>query len=198
MEACVNSGSNVISMSLGAGSSSQAMQEAVTQYYQNDVLIIAAAGNGGSTSAMYPASYAAALSVAAVDSNENRASFSQQNAQVEIAAPGVAGVAGLLRMYFPNCKAFQIRRAMIASAKDKGDAGCETHYGHGLIRAKQAFHFLEVHACDPDEAFPDPQGGCAEPVAAPVPPPTSPPVAPPTSPPVAPPTSPPAPGPTPP
>ena len=87
---------------------------------------------------------------------------------------------------------------MIASAKDKGDAGCETHYGHGLIRAKQAFHFLEVHACDPDEAFPDPQGGCAEPVAAPVPPPTSPPVAPPTSPPVAPPTSPPAPGPTPP
>merc|ERR1711933_297472 len=79
-----------------------------------------------------------------------------------MATPHVAGVAGLLRMYFPDCKAFQIRNAMIVTAKDKGDAGCDVNYGHGIIQAKTAFEFLEANPCDPNEAFKEPQGGCAE------------------------------------
>jgi len=43
------------------------------------------AGNGGDTSYLYPASYPSVLSVAALDSNNNKASFSQYNDQVEIA-----------------------------------------------------------------------------------------------------------------
>merc|ERR1712176_437891 len=125
------------------------------------------------------------------NSNENKAGFSQYNEQTEISGPGVsvkstvtgnngstfgyssysgtsmatphvAGVAGLLRMYFPDCKAFQIRNAMIVTAKDKGDAGCDVNYGHGIIQAKTAFEFLEANPCDPNEAFKEPQGGCAE------------------------------------
>merc|ERR1711982_249516 len=44
---------------------------------------VAAAGNGGSSSKLYPASYPALMSVAAFDSNKNKASFSQYNDQVE-------------------------------------------------------------------------------------------------------------------
>merc|ERR1719396_140303 len=79
-----------------------------------------------------------------------------------MATPHVAGVAGLLRMFFPDCKAFQIRNAMIVTAKDKGDAGCDVNYGHGIVQAKAAFEYLEANACDPNEAFKEPEGGCAE------------------------------------
>ena len=60
-----------------------------TFYTDNDVLIIAAAGNGGDTSYSYPASFSTVMSVAAVDSNKDLAYFSQRNNQVDISAPGV-------------------------------------------------------------------------------------------------------------
>ena len=60
-----------------------------TFYTDNDVLIIAAAGNGGDTSYSYPASFSTVMSVAAVDSNKEHANFSQRNNQVDISAPGV-------------------------------------------------------------------------------------------------------------
>ena len=97
------------------------------------MLIVAAAGNDGNSALNYLASYQSVMSVAAVDSSKNKAGFSQFNEQVEIAAPGVdvtstvigdsgstfdygtwsgtsmatphmAAVAGLLRMFFPDCK----------------------------------------------------------------------------------------------
>merc|ERR1712029_1035449 len=52
--------------------------------------------------------------------------------------------------------------AMIVTAKDKGDAGCDVKYGHGIVQAKAAFEYLEANACDPNEAFKEPEGGCAE------------------------------------
>jgi len=40
------------------------------------VLVVAAAGNDGDTTVIYPAGYASAVSVAATDRNDARASFS--------------------------------------------------------------------------------------------------------------------------
>ena len=55
------------------------------------VLLIAAAGNGGSSaSPIYPASHTAVMSIAAVNSGRTRASFSQTNDQVELSGPGVS------------------------------------------------------------------------------------------------------------
>ena len=51
--------------------------------------MIAAAGNGSSSSYSYPASYDAVVSVACIDENQVVAYFSQYNDQVEIAGPGV-------------------------------------------------------------------------------------------------------------
>jgi subtilisin family serine protease len=59
-------------------------------HYDNGILNVAAAGNDGNTQRSWPASYPSVISVAAVDSNEVVASFSQQNSDVELAAPGVA------------------------------------------------------------------------------------------------------------
>lgn len=79
----------VVSMSLGGSFSSSVENNAFQKAYSQGVLSVAAAGNGGNKRNSYPASYASVISVAAVDSNKNIASFSQQNSQVELAAPGV-------------------------------------------------------------------------------------------------------------
>lgn len=90
VNACVNAGSNIISMSLG-GPVRMALEEETFEraYRENNVLSIAAAGNSGNRAYSYPASYSSVMSVAAVNRNKALASFSQRNDQVDIAAPGV-------------------------------------------------------------------------------------------------------------
>ncbi len=86
---CEDAGANIISMSLGGSTKSRSEDQAFAQLYDNGILSIAAAGNDGNTRKSYPASYDSVMSVAAVDSNNLVADFSQQNGAVEIAAPGV-------------------------------------------------------------------------------------------------------------
>jgi serine protease len=87
---CRSAGAKVVNMSLGGSFSSNAEQTAFQNAYNAGVLSIAAAGNAGNTRRSYPASYSSVVSVAAVDSNKNHASFSQRNSDVELAAPGVS------------------------------------------------------------------------------------------------------------
>lgn len=86
---CNAAGANVVSMSLGGSGVSTAEFRATERLAQNNVLLIAAAGNDGDTSISYPAGFPNVVSVAAVDSRKTQASFSQSNADVELAAPGV-------------------------------------------------------------------------------------------------------------
>ncbi len=79
----------VVSMSLGGNIASQTESAAFQSAYDAGVLSVAAAGNAGNRQKSYPASYPSVISVAAVDSTGTVASFSQQNSQVELAAPGV-------------------------------------------------------------------------------------------------------------
>merc|ERR1711862_976882 len=92
-----------------------------------------------------------------------------------MATPHVAGVAGLLWMYFPECKNYQIRNVLAATAKDLGDGGSDNKYGHGLVQAKQAYELLSQGNCGGNlgKVFP-PKGGCEQsvpdgPTAAPTP-----------------------------
>ena len=82
----------VISMSLGGGGPTAAENTAFQTAYNAGVLSIAAAGNAGTSAVSYPAGYSSVMSVAAVDAASAKASFSQFNSDVEIAAPGVGVV----------------------------------------------------------------------------------------------------------
>jgi subtilisin family serine protease len=90
MLGCAKAGANVISMSLGGPSGSRAEARAVAKLASQGILVIAAAGNDGNNTVSYPAGFPEVVSVAAIDSNKLVADFSQFNADVEIAAPGVA------------------------------------------------------------------------------------------------------------
>ena len=75
-------------MSLGGAAFSQSTSEAVLDAWNASLVIIAAAGNNGSTSLTYPAAYNRVISVAASDEDHRRASFSNYGSWVDISAPG--------------------------------------------------------------------------------------------------------------
>ena len=171
VEQCRAAGANIISMSLGGGASSTTEANAFQAALDAGVLNIAAAGNDGNSSMSYPASYDSVMSVGALNSSKNIASFSQYNSQVEIAAPGVsvnstvlnngyasydgtsmatphvAGVAALVWSHYTQCSATQIRNAINGTAEDLGSAGRDNYYGYGLIQAKAMYDAL-AQSCD--------------------------------------------------
>jgi len=87
---CMDADASVINMSLGGGRYSKLEEKVYAAAVARNILVIASAGNGGSTELNYPASYPGVMSVAAVDSEMAHAEFSQYNSEVEIAAPGVS------------------------------------------------------------------------------------------------------------
>ena len=81
----------VINLSLGSTQFSNVMCEAVADAAARGVLVVAAAGNFQNRSPgvmVYPAACPGAISVAATDQNNQVAFYSQQNSEVDIAAPG--------------------------------------------------------------------------------------------------------------
>ena len=154
-------GAKVISMSLGGGPSTT-LQNAVRYAASHDVLIVAAAGNDGNATLNYPAAYAEVVSVAATDARDVRASFSNANSDVEIAAPGVnilstyndggyrvlsgtsmatphvSGAGAVIRTRHPAFTAAQARAKLDASVDDKGPAGRDPQYGFGRVNLAKA------------------------------------------------------------
>ena len=79
----------VISMSVG-GPFSFAFNAAVASATRNGILSVVAAGNENVDAALYsPASAPSAITVAAVDKDNNRANFSNWGLVVDVFAPGV-------------------------------------------------------------------------------------------------------------
>ena len=168
---CLCSNAKVINMSLGGGQpSSNESSVFSTLHHKFGILSVAAAGNGGNSVKSYPASYPDVVSVAAVNSNGVRASFSQYNDAVDLSGPGVdvqsihansggtspltmsgtsmaaphvSGVAALLYHAFPKAGPTKIRAAMEKTALDKGAAGRDDQYGWGIVQAKAAYDCLQ-------------------------------------------------------
>jgi thermitase len=149
------------SSSLG-GPAARTLQNAVRYATSHDALVIAAAGNNGNATLNYPAAYAEVVSVAATDSRDAHASFSNANSDVEIAAPGVnvvstydnggyaslsgtsmatphvSGVAAVIRTRHPTFTVGQARSKLDASVDDKGPAGRDTQFGFGRVHLAKA------------------------------------------------------------
>lgn len=87
VEWAVQRGANVLNLSLGGSSASQAEQDALSAARTANVLPVCAAGNdGGSVS--YPAALASCVAVSATDWNDDLATYSNFGSQVELSAPG--------------------------------------------------------------------------------------------------------------
>ncbi|MBI2830572.1 MAG: peptidase S8 [Chloroflexi bacterium] len=85
-----DNGAGIINLSLGGGPYSSTMETAVNYAWSKGAVIVAAAGNDGISSPSYPAYYTNVIAVAATDSNDTKASWSNYGSWVDIAAPGVS------------------------------------------------------------------------------------------------------------
>ena len=170
----VDNGATVINMSLGSSSTTwpESWDQAFLYAEQKDVLIVAAAGNraGGLTQVGAPATIPGVLSVAGLD-REGKASRESSSEGISIAvaapseklvgglpegfyadwsgtsgaAPLVSGVAALIRSKYPELTAAQVANRIVLSARDAGDPGFDTIYGHGILDVDAAVNAeLEV------------------------------------------------------
>jgi subtilisin family serine protease len=181
----VSIGANVMNASWGDTEYSQAMHDAIAVADQHGALFVAAAGNDGvnnDTAPHYPASYDLpnVISVAATDSNDNRAWFSDYGAaSVDIGAPGqniystwpgggyqledgtsmatpfVAGAAALVKAAFPDATALGTKALLLRSSDADASLGGRTTSG-GRLDASAAVHCAgagEVWIDSPSQGF---------------------------------------------
>ena len=81
-------GAQVINMSLGSVDPSQSLADAVEDAWDAGLLIVAGAGNNGTTDPFYPAAFEHVISVAAFDEDHRRPTFSNYGNWVDLSAPG--------------------------------------------------------------------------------------------------------------
>jgi thermitase len=85
----VSNGAKVINMSLGVRAS-RTLETAVNNAWNQGAVLVAAAGNGGNQTKIYPGAYPNVIAVGATDNKDVKASFSTYGSSwVDIAAPGV-------------------------------------------------------------------------------------------------------------
>jgi subtilisin family serine protease len=160
----VDNGARIINCSYGGSGYSRLDQELVNYAVENNVLIVAAAGNSNSPDAHYPSAYNGVLSVAATDQNDRRASFSNYGTTVDVSAPGsnvystwqndtyrslsgtsmaspiAAGLAGLVASAFPSYTPGQIAEQIRVNTDniDNLNSNYTRMLGKGRINAFKA------------------------------------------------------------
>lgn len=177
-------GVNVVATnnSWGGGGASSALRSAITAGESAGIVCVAAAGNEATNTdsvASYPAAYAT-LSVAATDSSNRLASFSNYGAtSVDVAAPGVAiysttpngsyasysgtsmatphvaGVVALMAAAKPQATVSQIRSAILATAVPVAGLAGKVATG-GLINARAAVDAILGTPVEPPPPPPPP------------------------------------------
>lgn len=159
-----NNGAHVMSMSLGLYKRSATMERALQYALDKGVTLVASAGNNNTennhrTKPHLPSTHPGVIEVTATDSADQKASFSNYGQTVSVAAPGVsilstlpggkygrmsgtsmaaphvAGLAGLVLSKHPSWSPAQVKAAIEKGAKDVGATGFDPLYGHGRVDA---------------------------------------------------------------
>lgn len=124
----IGQGAKVVNMSLGGTVPDSTAAKMVKEFFAMDRIIVASAGNSGTSDYRYPASYDTVLSVAAIDEDEKTAAFSQYNDQVDLTGPGVdilstipiAGEGGILTISTSDSAYFGGLMKLSPSIPDEG------------------------------------------------------------------------------
>ncbi|SHN47460.1 S8 family serine peptidase [Cryptosporangium aurantiacum] len=165
----------VINMSLGSSTRDSAITSAVQYALSKNVTVIASAGNSrmSGNPVNWPAAETGVIGVAATDSADQDASFSNTGSYVDIAAPGVAIVstyrgsayvsmngtsmaapyvaatAALAKAVSPGLTPAAMTTLLQNTATDLGTAGRDNAFGYGLVNPYAAVCSLGGCAATP-------------------------------------------------
>ena len=155
-------GVDVINISMGTSSNSTILKEAVEYAVSKDIVVVASAGNDGTSEKEYPASYPSVISVGSISKNNLKSTFSNYNEQVDFVAPGesilttspddlfvyysgtsfssavVSGAVAYMLATDPTLTADVLISKMEETSTDLGPAGKDSRYGYGLINLAEA------------------------------------------------------------
>ncbi|OUU91653.1 MAG: hypothetical protein CBC35_09110 [Planctomycetes bacterium TMED75] len=152
----VDNGAQVINMSLQFSSGTELLHDAIKYAADQDVVLVAAAGNSSGFIA-YPGRWPETITVGAITNTDQRWSNSGVGEQIDLVAPGadvtstamfntyssasgtsfaaphVAGAAALIRSLNPELTRDQIREILLSSARDLSLVGFDTGTGWGCL-----------------------------------------------------------------
>lgn len=158
----VDNGAKVLNISIGGSSYSYTLDDAVNYAWNKGALVFSSAANYNTSTPYYPAACTNAVAVAATDSADNKASFSNYGDWISITAPGVsilttnngggygawsgtsfsspitAGLAALIWSINPQLSNQQILDILERTADDLGATGFDSTFGNGRINAYRA------------------------------------------------------------
>jgi hypothetical protein len=157
-----NQGARIAVLSLGNHVGSSLIKEGIDYALAHGVFIVAAAGNNDSATLFYPAAYEGVLAVSATDRSDQKLKSSNYGDYIAVSAPGadilstyhilddeqggyrklsgtsmaapfVAGLAGLLLAQDPERTSEDLARLLTTTAVDLGESGWDPIFGHGRI-----------------------------------------------------------------
>lgn len=164
----IDNGAKVINLSLGApeGFAEDEQAEMMRYALQNDVVLVAAAGNSGDGEVSYPAAIPGVVAVSGTKYGDTLWENSSRGAGVVVAAPGkdvpvatpksvvatgyasvsgtsastalVSGAAALIRSKYPQLSAGGVVNRLIKTARDLGAQGRDPEFGFGAVDAYAA------------------------------------------------------------
>ena len=179
-----DNGAKIINLSVGGTSSSSTLQNAVAYAWNKGSLIVAAAGNNGSSTTVYPAAYPNVVAVSATTASDTLASFSSYGSFVDLSAPGenittswlnsgyvtisgtsfssplTAGVAALALSRNPTLSNTALSSLLTANTDDLGASGYDIYFGAGRLNAAKVVAAAQlVDTTAPATAVTNPTNG---------------------------------------
>ena len=172
-----NHGARIINLSLGGTSSSQTLQDAINYAWSKQCIVVAAAGNNGNSTPVYPAACSNVVSVAATNSSDVRTSWSNYGSYVDVCAPGdgivtldgsngygswsgtsfstpiASGVLALMASVNLSLTNTQIVDLLLKNSDDLGTTGADVYYGNGRVNALRAVTAAKTYVA-PDTTAP--------------------------------------------
>lgn len=148
---------DIVNLSL-AGPPNEALARQVAAMARDDIILVAAAGNGGPAARpAFPAAYDQVIAVTAVDRRQQVYRRANRGEHIDLAAPGVdvwtaasisgartktgtsfaapfvTAAAALLLQANPDLTPDEVRKILERDARDLGQDGPDEIFGHGLI-----------------------------------------------------------------
>src|SRR5581483_4979872 len=185
------SGAVAINMSLGGALDTGCpgyLQSAIDHATANGLVVVAAAGNDGTSDLEYPAGCNGVAGVGATDSSDRHAAFSNQNSSVAITAPGVrivapwndggyaeasgtsmstphvSACAALMKSASPGATASTILSILEGTAADLGAPGWDSSFGWGRLNCGAAVSTIATGSTGQPTGTPSPGTTATPPV----------------------------------